>query len=109
MAPYLLAPDEALVMTGRWPECAFANVSLWNRYLQTYEYVYRPGGRNRANTTLEADGTYRIVIAHEDPGVPNWIDTAGAAFGLVFWRFFLPEGPVETPQSSVVKVAELRG
>ena len=36
MAPYAL-PDEALVITGRWPECRFANVSLWNRYLQTYD------------------------------------------------------------------------
>jgi hypothetical protein len=108
MAPYLLGPDEALVMTGRWPECVFANVSLWTRYLQTYEYAYRPGGRNRANTTLRADGTYRIVIAHEDPGVPNWIDTGGRAFGLVFWRFFLPEGDVETPRTTVVKAADLR-
>ena len=98
MAPYVLGPDEALVMTGHWPECRFANVSVWNRYLQTYEYVHRPGGRNRANTTLEPDGSYRIVIAHEDPGVPNWIDTGGRPFGMVFWRFFLPEGEVETPQ-----------
>lgn len=108
MAPYLLAEGEALVMTGRWPECVFANVSVWTRYLQTYEYAYRPGGRNRANTTLEADGTFRIVIAHEDPGAPNWIDTGGRGFGLVFWRFFLPEGRVETPQTAVVPVADLR-
>ena len=109
MAPYVLGPDEALVMTGRWPECAFANVSVWNRYLQTYEYLHRPGGRNRANTTLEPDGSYRIVIAHEDPGVPNWIDTGGRPFGMVFWRFFLPEGEVERPVATVVKVADLRG
>jgi len=109
MAPYVLAPDEALVMTGHWPECVFANVSLWNRYLQTYEYVHRPGGRNRANTTLELDGSYRIVIAHEDPGVPNWIDTGGRPFGMVFWRFFMPEGEVEKPETEVVKVGDLRG
>jgi hypothetical protein len=109
MAPYVLGPDEALVMTGRWPECVFANVSIWNRYLQTYEYVHRPGGRNRANTKLEADGTYRIVIAHEDPGLPNWIDTGGKSFGMVFWRFFLPEGEVERPVATVAKVADLRG
>lgn len=109
MAPYLLGPDEALVMTGRWPECAFANVSVWTRYLQTYEYAYRPGGRNRANTTLETDGTYKIVIAHEDPGVPNWIDTGGRQFGLVFWRFFLPEGHIERPATSVVPVRSLAG
>jgi hypothetical protein len=109
MAPYVLGPDEALVMTGHWPECAFANVSVWNRYLQTYEYLHRPGGRNRANTKPEPDGSYRIVIAHEDPGVPNWIDTGGRPFGMVFWRFFLPEGEVERPVATVVKVADLDG
>lgn len=109
MAPYALAPDEALVMAGRWPECRFANVCLWNRYLQTFDYAHRPVSRNRANTALEPDGSFRIVIAHEDPRVPNWIDTEGRPFGMVFWRFFLPEGPIETPQATVVKLADLRG
>ena len=107
MAPYLLAPDEALVMTGRWPTCEFGNVSLWNRYLQTYDYANRPSGRNRANTTLESDGSFRMVIAHEDPGVPNWIDAEGRPFGMVFWRFFLPEGEIETPQAKLVKLDEV--
>jgi hypothetical protein len=109
MAPYVLGPDAALVMAGRWPECAFANVSVWTRYLQTYEYLHRPGGRNRANTTLEPDGSFRIVIAHEDPGAPNWIDTGGRPFGMVFWRYFLAEGEIERPLATVVPVADLRG
>lgn len=108
MAPYLLGPDEALVVTGRWPKCRFANVSLWNRYLQTYDYAHRTASLNRASTTLEADGSYKIVIAHGDPGVPNWIDTEGRGFGMVFWRFFLPEGDVETPMAQVVKQADVR-
>jgi hypothetical protein len=108
MAPYLLGPDEALVVTGRWPKCRFANVSLWNRYLQTYDYAHRTASLNRASTTLEADGSYKIVLAHADPGVPNWIDTEGRGFGMVFWRFFLPEGDVETPIARVVKQADLR-
>jgi Protein of unknown function (DUF1214) len=108
MAPYAIAPDEALVITGRWPQCRFANVALWNRYLQTYDFAYRPAGRNRANTRLEADGSFRMVLAHDDPGVPNWIDTEGRGFGLVFWRFFMPEGDVETPQAHVVKFADLQ-
>jgi hypothetical protein len=108
MAPYVLAPDEALAITGRWPQCRFANVSVWTRYLQTYDYAHRTVSRNRANTTLESDGTFRIVIAHDDPGVPNWIDTEGRGFGMVFWRFFLPEGEIVTPQATVVKIADLR-
>jgi hypothetical protein len=109
MAPYALGPDEALVITGRWPKCQFGNVSVWNRYLQTYDYAHRPVYRNRANTTLEPDGSFRMVIAHEDPGVPNWIDTEGRSFGMVFWRFFLPEGDIETPATQVVKQADIGG
>ncbi len=104
----MLAPDEALVITMRWPECRFGNVTLWTRFLQTYDYAHRPCGRNRANTTLEPDGSFRIVIAHEDPGVPNWLDTEGRPSGSVFWRFFLPEGDIETPQAEVVKLADVR-
>jgi hypothetical protein len=102
MAPYVLGPDEALVMTGRWPACRCANVSLWNRHLQTYDYAHRRVSFNRAQTKLEADGTFRVVIAHRDPGAPNWLDTEGRPFGLVFWRYFLPDGEIETPRAEVI-------
>jgi hypothetical protein len=104
MAPYVLGPDEALVVSGRWPECRCANVSLWNRHLQTYDYAHRRVSLNRAQTKLEADGSFRIVIAHRDPGTPNWLDTEGRPFGLVFWRYFLATGDIATPQAEVVKL-----
>jgi hypothetical protein len=107
MAPYVLAPDEALVITGRWPQCRCANVSLWNRHLQTYDYAHRRVSRNRAQTKLDDDGGFTMVIAHEDPGVPNWLDTEGRPFGIVFWRYFLPEGDIATPQAKVVKLSDL--
>lgn len=108
MTMCFLQPDEALVMTGRWPTCRCANVSLWNRHMQTYDFVNRQVSLNRAQTKLEPDGSFRIVIAHEDPGVPNWIDTEGRGFSMVFWRFMLPEGDIETPQAEVRKLSELR-
>ena len=107
MSLYLLGPDEAVVVIGRWPRCRCANVSLWNRHLQTYDYAHRQVSLNRAQTRLEADGSFRIVIAHRDPGVPNWLDTEGRAFGLVFWRFMLPEGEIDTPLASVVRFDDL--
>lgn len=109
MAPYVLGPEEALVITARWPVCRCANVSLWNRWLQTYDYAHRTVSFNRAQTTLDDDGTFRVVVAHRDPGVPNWLDTEGRPFGMVFWRYFLPEGDIETPQAKVVKVSAIRG
>jgi len=107
MAPYVLAPDQALVVNGRWPTCRCANVDLWNRFQQTYDYATKQVTLNRRQTRLEPDGSFRIVIAHEDPGVPNWLDTEGRPFGMVFWRFFLPEGPIETPRAEVVPLARL--
>jgi hypothetical protein len=107
MAPYVLGPDEALVMTGRWPVCRCASVTLWNRHLQTYDYAHRRVSLNRAQTEVGTDGTFEMVIAHHDPGVKNWIDTEGRPFGMVFWRFFLPEGPVDTPHARVVAFSEI--
>ena len=107
MAPYVIGPDQALVMTGRFPECRFANVCLWNRFIQSFDFNNRRISLNRKQTVLESDGSFRMVIAHRDPGVPNWLDTEGRPFGMVYWRFLLPEGEVETPRAEVVELASL--
>ena len=107
MAPYFLGPDEALVVTGRWPECLFGNVNLWTRFQQTYDYANRQVSLNRKQTRLEEDGSFRMVIAHRDPGVANWLDTEGRPLGMVFWRYFMVTGEVETPQAKLVPFADL--
>ena len=107
MAPFVIGPDQALIMTGRWPACRCANVSLWNRHLQTLDYANRRVSRNRRQTTLEPDGSFRMILAHRDPGHPNWIDTEGRPFGIVFWRFMLAEAAIATPQAELVPFADV--
>ena len=46
-----------------------------------------------------------MILAHRDPGLPNWLDTEGRAFGMVFWRFMLPEGEITKPEGEVVDFA----
>jgi hypothetical protein len=109
MAPFLIPPGQALVIEGRWPDdCRCANVCLWNRHMQTFDYLNRQVTLNRRQTKLEADGGFRIAIAHEDPGIPNWLDTEGRAFGLVFFRYMLPESDIETPRAQLVPIDSLR-
>jgi hypothetical protein len=108
MAPYLLSPDDALVMRARWPDCRCANVSLWNRQLQTFDYLRHPVSLNRAQAPAGPDGRVTMVIAHRDPGVPHWLSTEGRPFGLVFWRFMLPEGRIDTPSGQVVPLDAVR-
>jgi hypothetical protein len=107
MGPFELGEDEALVMEGRFPACAFANVVLWNRTMQCFEYRDRRVSLNRRQTALEADGSFRIVVAKRDPGVPNWLDTEGHRKGLIFWRFLLPDDKPAKPACRVVKLADL--
>ncbi|MEM1155120.1 MAG: DUF1214 domain-containing protein [Pseudomonadota bacterium] len=107
MAPYLVMPDQALIIEGRFPPCKFANVVLWNRFLQAYDFRLRNVSLNRAQTVQGSDGEFRIVIAHRDPGVPNWLDASGRPYGLVYWRFLFPEGEIETPRTRVVTLSEV--
>jgi hypothetical protein len=94
-------------MEGRLPECRFANVMLWNMHMQTLEYRHRSTSRNRRQLRTAADGGFRVVVAHRDPGVPNWLDTEGHRLGTVFWRFVLPSSPPGDIACRVVKLDEL--
>ena len=105
---YEIGPEQALVMRGRFPRCRFANVVLWNHRLQTPPYRHRRISLNRRQTRCETDGSFRMVVAQRDPGVPNWIDAAGLPTGMIFWRFLLPEEnvpPIETELVDVTSVA----
>ena len=36
---------------------------------------------------VDADGKVRLVVAHADPGVPNWLDTEGHPIGMAVYRY----------------------
>lgn len=104
---YEIEPDQALVMRGRTPRCRFANVVIWNHRLQTPPYRHRRVSLNRNQITYDQDGQFTIVIAHRDPGVPNWIDAAGLRTGMVFWRFLLPDEPTPPIEAELVSLDSL--
>ena len=73
-----------------------------NHRLQTPPYRYRRVSINRNQVQYEKDGSFKIVVAHRDPGLPNWIDAAGLRTGMVFWRFLLPEEQTPPIEAEVV-------
>jgi hypothetical protein len=55
---------------------------------------------------IDDDGAVRAVIAHEDPGIANWLDTAGHSAGPVILRCVRTDtAPV--PATRVVSFSEL--
>ncbi len=107
MAPFQVQPDEALIIEGTLPVCAFANVVLWNKHMQSLEYRDRRVSLNRKQIFRETDGSYRIIVAHQDPGLPNWLDTEGHTEGTVFWRILLPAEQPAQPACRLVKLSEV--
>ena len=104
MGAFALAADEMLVIEGRSPECAFWNLCLWNQFLHTYNYDYERVTINGGQVEYEPDGSWRIVVAHRDPGAANWVSTQGHDRGRIWFRWFLP---AETPARPTTRVEKL--
>jgi len=104
LGQFQLAPDEALVITGRSPRCVYWGVQLWNRYMQSLDYRYYRVSLNGTQVQLEPDGSFRVVIAHRDPGMPNWLDTTGHREGLFFCRWLQADELPAPPRCEVVRL-----
>ena len=101
---FRLEPDQALVIEGRSPRCTYWGAQAWNRYMQSLDYRYHRVSLNHAQVALEPDGSFRLVVAHRDPGMPNWIETAGHREGVVFCRWLQADTLPEQPVSHVINL-----
>jgi hypothetical protein len=91
MGNFRCAPDEAVILEFAPPACRHWSVSLASWYWESIDYATRQSSLNGAQARLDADGRFRGVIAHQDPGVPNWLDTAGHEAGTLAVRFLSAE------------------
>jgi hypothetical protein len=105
---YDLAEDEALIVEAKAPsQCLYRSLILTNELYQTTDWINNHASLNDAQAPLDADGVLRIVVSARDPGVPNWLDTAGFPRGVIQGRWTgCNENPV--PEMRKVKAAEVR-
>ena len=104
---WALEPDEALVIEVTPPECEHWNFQLNNYWMESLDYRHFTVHTNMHLAQYEDDGSVRLVVAHDDPGLPNWLQTAGHAFGTMCFRWVRAD---EHPQPAcrVVRLASLR-
>ena len=104
-----LAPDEALVVDTDIPQSRYWSFHLYSlAWWEALEFATRVTTRNHTQTRISDDGRIRVVVAHEDPGVANWLDTEGRREALLTLRWFWPEGDPPSPIARVVKLADVR-
>jgi hypothetical protein len=100
-----LAKDEALILEMRFPiPPVYIGFQLANLWGESPDYANHIGSLNGLQAEFDADGTLRYVIAHHDPGVPNWVDTTGLPEGFMSARWTYPEMPDRMPTVKVTKV-----
>jgi hypothetical protein len=97
---------EAVILEVTPPECHYWSFSLGNWYWESLDWSRRQTSLNGHQARLDADGCFRAVIAHQDPGVPNWLDPAGHRWGTIMGRYLLT-GSAPEPRLRVVSQAEL--
>jgi len=101
------AADDALVIDFVPPDCDYWMVALHNHWMETLDYRYHPITANSATSHVEPDGSVRFVIAHRDPGVPNWLSMAGHDRGVVGVRWVGKDVVDVVPTTRVVSMASL--
>ena len=84
---WFLPRDEAIVMRVRPPQASYWAVEFGNYWWETMDYRNRLSNTNCHYATLEEGGELLLVISHEDPGHPNWLDPSGHEEGYVTVRW----------------------
>ncbi len=83
-----LQSDEALVVyIPRLPNCDTWNLQVDNYWQESMDYRYFRSHVNKSTASYNSDGSATMIVAHTDPGHPNWLDTAGHTFGHIGMRY----------------------
>ena len=101
-----LEPDEALILEVEPPVGVYWSISLGNPWLETIHYGRHQSSLNGHQAVLDSDGVFRAVIAARDPGVANWLDSAGHSNGAMLLRCVRTES-APVPQTRRVAFDEV--
>ncbi|HEY3653417.1 MAG TPA: DUF1214 domain-containing protein [Steroidobacteraceae bacterium] len=102
-----LEEDQALII--EFP----ANDDFWmltneGMFGNSMDFTYRHVSYTPSRTAVDADGKIRFVVAQEDPGYANWVETQGYASGIISFRNVLTRNVPELT-TKLVKTAALSG
>jgi hypothetical protein len=102
-----LEPDEALIIESRIPEPPqYIGFHLGNLWGESLDFANRQTSLNGFQVEPDSDGVLRYVVAHRDPGVPNWLDTTGHREGFLTprWAYSKQPTPDRWPSIRAEKV-----
>jgi len=100
-----LQPDEALIVEMDNHD-GFWIFGMGNVFVGSMDFLYRTTSYTPARTVVDSDNVVRFVIAHDDPGVHNWLDSQGFSDGNLTYRNLMSQNPA-TFRTKLVKRANV--
>ncbi len=104
---WTIAQDEALLIEVMPPECEYWNFQLNNYWMESLDYRHFRIHTNKHLAHYEDDSSVRLIVAHGNPGRPNWIETAGHTSGTMCFRWVRAKEHPQ-PRTRLVKLSSLR-
>ena len=106
---YLLEDDQALVVVTTDGGAAYTGFQISDPWTISPTPIYQTTSRNLTQSSPNADSSYTYVISLVDPGVANWIDTAGLHEGwfMLRWQNLPPNAEI-APLVREIKLINLR-
>jgi hypothetical protein len=113
MGGWRCGPDEAVILELRPPAGRYWGISLCDRWWQSIDFAQRQSSLNDSQAVADADSssnseTFTCVIAHDDPGVANWLDPGHNTEGSLAVRYLFPtDGELPPVRATRVARADL--
>jgi len=104
---YELPDGEAMIIEFEPPQAKYWAFQLIDLWFKTPDWANQKVSINHKQAHIDPDGRCRVVLAHEDPGIENWLDTGGEREGVLQYRWIWTENN-PLPSLRRVPVAEVR-
>ncbi|OMC40423.1 hypothetical protein [Mycobacterium sp. IS-1264] len=82
-----LRPDQALVITIPVSDAPYLGFQLGSLWYISLDYINHQTSLNNTQAQADPDGKVRIVVADQNPGVTNWVETLGHRRGFLQFRW----------------------
>ncbi|PQM49322.1 hypothetical protein C1Y40_00443 [Mycobacterium talmoniae] len=82
-----LRPDQALVITLPVSDAPYLGFQLGSLWYISLDYINHQTSLNGTQAQADPDGKIRIVVADQNPGVTNWVETLGHRRGFLQFRW----------------------